>query len=163
MSQPKTPFFELVEDIQSKLSSIAPDEDPKDWYRAIYSARTARFLAENERIWTTGRIFLPLSLACVAIWATFKPTKLIPVLALAILSIGMCYLWHRISTTHKRYQEEHMAWLVAIEKHVGLHTSLRLPDEKPSIPQIRKILLVLLSIAWGLITLTTGCTNAWQF
>lgn len=119
-------FNRVVEDLKLQLKqnlientayeSLQQDE----WLRTLYSSYTKMFINDNSRIWTTGSIMIPLSLAGFAALPGFRSSRLIHILTLAVASSVVMVTWLFIAENHRAFQQKSMAWIVAIEHTIGL-------------------------------------------
>ena len=48
---------------ESTLVCHENDYDKDEWLRLLYSSYLKRMLSDNERIWKTGAIFIPISIS----------------------------------------------------------------------------------------------------
>ena len=137
MSTQKNPdeFERTVQDLKAKLKESLVDGSAyeglqrDEWLRTLYESYTERFLSDNSRIWITGSIMIPLSLAAFAALPTISCPKFIHLLTLAIASSAVMISWLVIAENHRAFQEKSRAWIVAIEETLGL--------EKTGGPKIR--------------------------
>lgn len=91
-----------------------------EWLRTLYNNYTERFLSDNERIWTTASIMIPLAFAVFVVLPQIqKPTNW-QILILAIASISIITSWLFIAENHRAFQEKNRAWIVAIEETIGI-------------------------------------------
>ena len=91
-----------------------------DWLKEIYKHYQARFLSDNNRIWTTAAIFIPLSLAPFVVLIRENEFTLIQLIVIATISSLFLVAWLAIAESHKQYQEKSMLILRAIERKKGL-------------------------------------------
>ncbi len=54
----------------------------EEWMKLLYSSYLQRMLSDNERIWRTGAIFVPLSLSALAALVTIKDLTIWRILVL---------------------------------------------------------------------------------
>lgn len=134
-----------LEQFEDELSH-ALKEKSDDWLKELYKAHTDRFKKENDRIWETGKILLPLSLGAFGGYAALNDPKASQILALALASSGLVYVWHLIATSHRHFQDIHQAWLNAIEKALGIYVGP--PKDRLSLNWVRRFLLVGVVFIW---------------
>lgn len=155
--------FEVeVSRLQATLAMMVEHElkahrDPNAWLQILYQHYGSRFLSDNERIWSTGTIFIPVSLAgFVALMAVEDPTCA-HVTVLMIGSVLVLFIWLMIAERHRAFQQKSLAWLEAIERTINLKASgpRSLPEghigqavNRISIQQWRWIFLLLVVLAW---------------
>lgn len=119
-------FDSMVRDLratmqQSLIDSPAFENLQADgWLRTLYESYTQRFLSDSSRIWITGLIMIPLSLAAFAALPTIEKPTFIHLLVLAIASVAVMVSWLVIAENHRAFQEKSRAWIVAIEETLGL-------------------------------------------
>ena len=109
---------EIRDHMVSKLGRKNLDKD--QWLRTLYDSYNKRFLSDNNRIWTTGSIMIPLSLAGFAALPTLQCPPFISLLSLALASTAVIVSWLLIAENHAAFQEKSLAWIIAIEETVGL-------------------------------------------
>lgn len=140
--------------IKEKLANLSPNDATDKLLFTLYTAKTDRFLAENEKIWVTGRIFIPVSLAAFAAWAALKPASWQQVFVLGVLSISLLVIWHIVAQAHKRFQIHHEAWLDAIEELKKIDVAL--PESRSlSIESMRGWLIGIVAFIWIVIFILT--------
>jgi hypothetical protein len=119
-------FDHVVEGLKAELKrslvdGSAYDDLQKDqWLRTLYESYCKRFMEDNSRIWTTGSIMIPLSLAAFAAVPNMTNARLLHLAVLAAASISLMLAWLVISENHRAFQEKSRAWIVAIELTLGL-------------------------------------------
>jgi hypothetical protein len=91
-----------------------------DWLPRIYEARTQRFLHDNDRIWSSGSLLVPLSLAPFLALSSIENLRAAHFVFLGIASTLLMFLWFVIAESHRRYQDESLLWITAIESQVGV-------------------------------------------
>ena len=132
-------FDSMVRDLRATIRQSLIDSpafenlQADEWLRTLYESYTQRFLSDNSRIWITGSIMIPLSLAAFAALPTIECPTFIHLLVLAIASVAVMVSWLVIAENHRAFQEKSRAWIVAIEETLGL--------EETGGPKIRENLL----------------------
>lgn len=135
----------------------AKGEDGHKWLQVLYNSYLQQFLSDNNRIWATGEWMISLSLApFVAIPTLKSPFLLAKLVALAIPSVVLVWVWLVIAENHRGFQEKSREWLFAIEELLGV--------DKPGGPKasgslvkpgrvrtMRWVLAFGISILWALI------------
>lgn len=117
-----------------------------DWIGDIYEMRTNRFVAENEKIWITGRIFVPAAFLSVGVLKIGRETDLSQLLIVTVLSIALVVYWHLIAVAHRRFQIFHLVWLEEIELIRGTYVDM--PKARWSLEEARKCFLWLFVGGW---------------
>lgn len=92
-----------------------------DWLKLIYENRLQRFLHDNDRIWSSGALLLPLSLAPFLVLPSIRHPRVGHFAILGLASSILILAWLVIAESHRRYQTRSFETLKAIERHVGLH------------------------------------------
>jgi hypothetical protein len=92
--------------------------DGDDWLRALYAAYLQQFLSDNNRIWTTGQLMVPLALSPLALLVSIPDSLCsgIKIVVLAMPSIALIWFWLVIAENHRALQEKSRHWLDAIER-----------------------------------------------
>lgn len=115
---PKSIKHQVREQLSGGLGGAAssPSDNHGEWARLLYVQYTVSFLNDNNRIWTTATIFIPLSLAGLlslqglSLFNTF------------LLSLGSCLLmgfWVIIADHHRAFQTAAKEVTKGIEEHAG--------------------------------------------
>jgi hypothetical protein len=120
------PDFETtVSDLALKITRLV--EEPRyaamqsdEWLRTLYERYTDRFIHDNNRIWTTGSIMIPISLAAFGALPMIACPKLIHLVILGLASVTLIVSWLVIAENHRAFQEKSMAWIAAIERAIGI-------------------------------------------
>lgn len=167
---PKRDYFEdEVVKLTDIIAEMVDDQrkqgkDPNAWLQILYQSYASRFLSDNERIWNTGAIVIPLSLAgFVAVISLNKP-QWPQVIVLMTGSIVLMFIWLMIAENHRAFQQKSQAWLVAIERTLKLKGGwgpkvkgnfLNRLSTKFSVQSWRWIFFFLVVAGWcGVLTLT---------
>jgi hypothetical protein len=127
-----------------------------DWLKELYKAHTDRFMKENDRIWETGKILLPLSLGAFAAYGAVPEPKGSQI-ALALASFGLLLIWHLIAACHRHFQDIHHSWLTAIER--TLEISARRPRDRLSLEWVRRGFLVGVAVLWLALLWQSACEH----
>ena len=70
MSATKEPneFEKAIDELEQIITdALAENESREDWKQSLYQNYTNRFLSDNNRIWVTGGIFIPVALAAFVV------------------------------------------------------------------------------------------------
>jgi len=119
------PFAETVAGAKAALEKMVENQrekqfDPQKPLEALLKHYTDRMLSDNERIWRTGALFVPISLAAFAAFAALKCPHWWHVLVLGLPSFGLMLAWIVIAENHRAFQQKSEAWIVAILQVLGL-------------------------------------------
>jgi|GEM_PF-4250374 len=147
----------LTEQLKSGLAAQTTDKtDAKHnmWLQVIYEQRTQRFINDNNKIWTTGSIFIPLSLAGLAGFKDLTPAS---ITLLGVGSVLLMFFWVLIADNHRAFQTKSHAITEAIEAHIGIdcgHAKLGKPTYLKklhflSAPYARYSMLLAVLAVWG--------------
>lgn len=96
--------------------------DPNDWLQTLYENYERRFLSDNNVIWSTGAILIPLSLAGFGAVLGRDQVHWTSVAVFLFASSLLMLIWNLIADTHRAFQEKSEAWLVAIERTIKLES-----------------------------------------
>lgn len=110
------PIVEKLREQLRKLETAERDE----WLRLLYDRYTERFMKDNDRIWSTGAIMIPLSLGGFVALATIQVVTVAHVLSLALASIALMLFWEVTAENHRAFQQKSEKWIKAIEEEIGL-------------------------------------------
>jgi hypothetical protein len=118
-------FEETVEIVKGYLEEFSKsqeekNQDPNQWLRTIYEHHSELFLANNNKIWTTASVLIPLSLAGFVAIASLDDLDLYHVQVLMFASISLILIWLVIAENHRAFQQKDEAWLVAIERIIKI-------------------------------------------
>ena len=151
-------FRDLVEEDVKRIHLSLRDKDDK-WLLELYRVHVDRFKIENDRIWQTGTIFVPLSFAAFGAYAQLESPNAFTVAALGIGSTALLWVWDLIANNHRHFQESHRTWMDAIEdvlsKRPSGITAPRTPKNQWGLPSIRLGLMAGFSFLWFCLLLTT--------
>jgi hypothetical protein len=86
--------------------------------QALYLRYFERFTNDNNRIWSTGNIFIPLSLAGLT---SLKDATTMFTLVLAIGSITLMWFWLLIAENHRAFQNRAQTTMEGIEAYLGFY------------------------------------------
>jgi hypothetical protein len=133
-------------------------EDPNDWLKILYKAFSDRMLSDNERIWRTGAILVPLSLSAFAALVSLKELQPWQVLVLGSASSALLWCWLIIAENHRAFQQKSEAWLVAIQETIGIEKSggAKVKGNMPN-----RFLTFRAAVQWMRWVLAVGVTGAW--
>jgi hypothetical protein len=136
----------------------AEGKDPNDWLKTLYTAFLNRMLSDNERIWRTGAILVPLSLSAFAALAAMRDFASWKVLVLGSASSALLWCWLIIAENHRAFQQKSEAWLVAIQETVGFE---RAGGPKVQGNALNRVLIFSGAVQWMRWGLAVGVTAAW--
>ncbi len=94
-----------------------PLQESQEWLRVLYKTYSERSTADNQLIWTTGSILLPLSLGLFA--AIPNVATWYQLLALACASVFLILFWNLIADNHRSARLQWEARLTAIERVIA--------------------------------------------
>lgn len=116
----------------------------------LYQEYNKRFLADNNRIWTTGATLVPLSLGAFGVLASINRPNLSQVIGFAVIGWLLMTIWLFIAENHRHFQNRSQEWLDEIEHAWGLPPSPMRGAESFLVRrgQIRRMRFVL----WGTVT-----------
>jgi hypothetical protein len=122
----------------------------EDWLPRIYEARLQRFLHDNDRIWSSASLLVPLSLAPFLALSSVEDLGTAHFVILGAASSVLMALWLVIAESHRVYQDKSLAWLHAIEHHAGVKTSSRPASARkvPSARLARRLLAIAVPALW---------------
>ena len=118
-------FEEEVVKLMGIIAKMIEDQrkqgqDPNAWLQTLYQNYANRFLSDNGRIWSTGSILIPLSLAGFAAVVGLDAPRWPHVVVLMFASIALMFIWLVIAENHRAFQQKSEAWLAAIERTIKL-------------------------------------------
>jgi hypothetical protein len=99
--------------------AIESSQLTRDGLWNIYSTKSQLFLSDNNRIWTTGAIIIPLAFGTVAALAAMKDVTSAQRLFAGLVGLALLLLWNLFADRHRTLQERSEAWLRAIESVNG--------------------------------------------
>jgi hypothetical protein len=126
MSTPENPVKSIREQVIEQFTAglgapaLPKDEHHGEWARLLYAQYTISFLNDNNRIWATATIFIPLSLA------SLLGLKDLSIFNTFLLGIGSCLLmgfWVIIADHHRAFQTAAKDVTKGIEEHAGFRLS----------------------------------------
>tara|TARA_R110002167_G_scaffold59477_4_gene168462 strand:+ start:354 stop:821 length:468 start_codon:yes stop_codon:yes gene_type:complete len=143
-----------TKEIRNKIDAV--DEE---YMKIFYSSYVDRFISDNNRIWSTGRIFIPTSLAAFAVPVRAHDISTPALAVLAGASILLMFIWATIAEQHRGFQEKSLAWINAIQEKKGIHDSTtKLMQQKLpgwiSVRALRWWLCFLVALGWAILLMT---------
>lgn len=163
-------FEEEVVKLTKVIAKMMEDQreqgnDANAWLQTLYQSYGKRFLSDNNRIWSTGSIFIPLSLAGFAAVVSLKHPHWPQIAILMFVSIMLMFTWIVIAENHRAFQQKSEAWLVAIERAMKLKAERQLKVKgnflnnlltgKGAIQKMRWLLLLAVILGWTCILILT--------
>ncbi|MFZ2444773.1 MAG: hypothetical protein WAW37_00305 [Syntrophobacteraceae bacterium] len=112
---PENEFDKNIDDIKKILSDLDIKENG-DWLRSIYISYKDRFISDNNRIWTTAAIIVPLSFSPLVFLPKLNNMNIVYFIALALASLSLMLFWLLTAEAHRSFQNKSMTWLIAIEE-----------------------------------------------
>lgn len=133
--------------------------DSREWLETLFNHYSDRMLSDNERIWRTGALFVPISLAAFAVLAGIQSLQLWHILALGASSIILMWTWIVIAENHRSFQQKSEAWLIAIQRAMDLDAPRqvkvvkaggleRYVTRKSAVQKMRWFLLIMVVVFW---------------
>jgi hypothetical protein len=106
------------------LKGNVSGEDRK-WMLDLHRDYTQRFVSDNNRIWTTGSIFVGIALAGFGFVVRATPINPLVLAVVGFVSFLLLYVWNLIADRHREFQDRSFVWIQAIER------MLLTPEEQP--------------------------------
>jgi hypothetical protein len=135
-----------------------PTAAADEWLRRMHSAYMDRFLADNQRIWMTASIFVPLSLTPFAVLFSIKEPRSVHVIVLAGVSLTLLGFWSLVARRHRAFQAQSLTTVIAIEARALrgtdhedlLETAHRrtVRGAGPRVGLLRVVLLAVVATGW---------------
>ena len=145
--------------LASALAGLqAQGKDPNDWLKTLYNAFGNRMLSDNERIWRTGAILVPLSLSAFAALVATTPLRPWKVAVLGAASSVLLWFWLVIAENHRAFQQKSEAWLLAIQEAVGFERAGGPKIEGNALNRFLIFPAAIQAMRW---VLAVGVTVAW--
>lgn len=118
-------FEETVSKIEAALRQSFPEGSTETeisergaWLRTIYEGRSQRFLQDNQTVWRTGAIMVPVSFGALIVPFEHPIISSVEFFALAVASILVLFFWIWIVENHRAFQDKSMATMIAIERAI---------------------------------------------
>jgi hypothetical protein len=173
------PFRATVDELKATLGSVVDERekngrDSDEWLRTLYSTYAERMRSDNERIWGTGSILLPLAAAGFAAFVAIDKPQLWHAIVLGIASSALAWCWLFIAENHRSFQQKSEAWLVAIQEVLGLIDKRgpkvpgnwlnRLLTFKGAVQWMRWVLVGVITVGWFVLAIlcATGRLIGWR-
>lgn len=153
---------QLKTELQAGIKAMEQDSrDPDEWLRTLYSAYAERLRMDNERIWVTGAILLPLAITGFAAFVAINKPLLWHAVVLGLASSALAWFWLFIAENHRSFQRKSEAWLVAIQEVIGIKDTLshkvtenrlnRLLTFRGAVQWTRWILVCTITVGWAVL------------
>lgn len=121
----KSRFDEAVDTLTDSLRiGLSKNPNEQEWLQKLFESYTKRFTEDNSRIWTTGSILVPISLAGFAAYAQIDRPLPIHIWTLASASSAIMIAWLFIAENHRAFQQKSLAWITAIQKYLGIEDTI---------------------------------------
>ncbi len=132
------------DEIDSKIQNFSKEieklansnkEGDRSFLLSLYSEYNSRFLSDNNRIWDTGKILLPFSLAGIAAIANATDPSFLTKFIIALASIAIIICWLISAENHRAFQNKSMTAMIIIENALGIKKTLpnKIPDKNSKI------------------------------
>lgn len=109
-----------VKDYSAHLdAALASGKLGREDLRNIYTVKSQIFLSDNNRIWTTAAIVIPLAFGAAAALEANKDATSGQRLVAGIVGFFLLALWNVFADRHKVLQDRSQSWLSSIEKLYG--------------------------------------------
>ena len=135
----------LSAQIEGALAELEPSERNR-WLQSLHHDYTQRFTADNSRIFGSGAIMIPVSLAAFVVPVLAEDAGLLPLVVLGVGAIALMALWNLIADRYWAFQNAQRAWIVAVERTIGVTERPR-PKVFP-VHTARRALTWLVAIGW---------------
>ena len=149
-----TPAEEARSTIIRVIEQMAASDD---WLLRLHESYAERFLADNERIWSTASLFIPLSLATFPAYFALDERTWQLASTFGAVSVALVTFWYLIAEKHKTFQNRSYDVVRAIEtviigtKGMGeIRDAVvrHAPDAGPSAHTTRLTLVVSIWVGW---------------
>jgi hypothetical protein len=132
---------------------------------------TQLYLSDNNRIWSTAAIMVPLSLGAFVVLASMDKPTIVQVIVLALASWLLMAVWFIIADNHRAFQEVSLERTRQIEELWGMRRQPRNKEKgrglfgfiglvgPGGVRRMRKWLLWLVAIGWLAVLLWWPSTN----
>lgn len=147
----KTAFYELIQSVNESAPNLITE---------VYKGRVARFLSDNTRIWTSGSLFVPISLAAFVALPQIEELQTRHFLFLGGASTALIWFWLAVAESHRAFQAWSIEWMNDIEGALGLR-----PEDGSGLPKLgraaknhyartaRRAMAILVPILWAAATI----------
>jgi hypothetical protein len=109
--------LEVRSELVRAFGEFKPDSDQKaQIVQLFYTTYFERFLNDNNKIWSTGNIFIPLSLAGLI---SLNSLALPYTCLLALGSMALMRFWVLVAENHRAFQTNAQTIMEAIEGYMG--------------------------------------------
>lgn len=139
------------------IRAIEKEPVSDEWLLRLHESYTGRFLADNERIWSTASLFIPLSLATFPAYFALDERTWQLAAAFGAVSVALVTFWYLIAEKHKTFQNRSYDVVRAIETKIIGPTGMNemrdavlrhAPDAGPSVHWTRLLLVVSVWVGW---------------
>jgi hypothetical protein len=147
--------------IERLIKESKNSEETTEWLKELYRSLNARFLSDNNRIWSSAAVFIPFSFAAFAAFVGIKDATWHHALVLGIASTVLLAFWASIADRHRDFQDKAVVWLTAIEEFVGLPrggtwNAPPIGEKGRSVRELRWALVAIVCLSWLVLILWTG-------
>ena len=135
--------------------------DTQQWLETLHKHYSDRMLSDNERIWRTGALFVPISLASFVGLTAIDCLKFWHTIVLGFPFMALMWAWIVIAENHRSFQQKSEVWLIELERAMYLITPHEKKIEKggrealvtkrAAVQNMRWALLYLVIYGWSII------------
>jgi VIT1/CCC1 family predicted Fe2+/Mn2+ transporter len=148
-------------------SKVKADEE---WLRHLHASYVTRYLADNDRTWSTATLLVPLSLAAFPVFLSLTAPSMQHLFGYAFASTLLMLLWFGFATAHRQFLARSMDVIRALEKYAlgaDAERALRekLLEETPNmvigVHTLRLLLVGITIVGWVALGLTLWSLPDW--
>jgi hypothetical protein len=112
-------FDQSLEELHTLWQKLPPEERATV-LATIYEMRVSRFLADNNRIWTTAASMIPLSLGAFVVLASIDKPSRLQVILFPLAGWILMSVWLVIAEKHRIFVDKSLEVIRGIERIWGL-------------------------------------------
>lgn len=140
-------------DIRRQIQSLKEKHSDDGLLLELYKTQHERYLSENDKIWTTGRVFIPISLSGLGLFGSIQNPALWQTLVIAFGSVSLLLFWHYIASRHREFQNYHDLWLEIFEEEMLGISRVERRSKSISLLRIRGLFVFCIILLWAAIIL----------
>jgi hypothetical protein len=145
------------------LSPVDSEKISDEWLRHLHTSYVQRYLADNDRTWSTASFIFPISLAGFAAIVAVTDFGFVHVVVVGTAASLLMFFWYLVAGIHLAYSRRsyHMVRAIEIcalteERELAIRKVLtdEAPDRNLKPQALRFFFLIATTLAWIALALT---------
>lgn len=104
---------EAILRLENRSNKVRDEKLDDKWLLDLHRDATSMFVHENNRIWTTGSIFIAIAFTSFSI--SSNPLNPSLQFLAGLTSVALLFIWNLIADKQRIFQDRHRFWIEAID------------------------------------------------